>query len=655
MNLPDLLRCTRIAIQCHDNPDADAIAAGFGLYSYFAAKGAEAVLFYGGKNPVAKPNLLKMLELCSIPLRHCPENTEWPGLLLTVDCQHGAGNVSPMRGKEVAVIDHHIQECPPPPMHDIRPYLGSCATLVWTLMRDAGFHLEDLEPEQRSALATALHYGLFMDTGGFAEVRHPLDRDLRDVAGVNERIVKTLKNSNLSLEDLSVASSALAQLHFDPAEHFALAGARPCDPNILGVISDLALQVDAVDTVVAYTESPEGMKYSVRSLTREYKASDIAVWLAAGGLGSGGGHAEKAGGWISARNFAERMPGMSAAGYFHRRLAEYKAAYAFVDGAESALPPDDAAARSRRYVKRPLRLAYVPAEALPRASTLHIRMLEGDITLACGPDTHLMIGLQGEVYPIARAAFDAAYTPLNEPLLLDVPYAPTVLDTLAGVRLPLADIARPCLRREGSAVRAAPLERGMKLFTRWDADNYIKGEKGDWLVWPEDDPRDMYIITAALFPVLYAEDGAGLPRDCTDMRVAAQPGAVRARKKPVRVNVRFAREQGLAATREGTVPYEANDALVSDGRGCTWPVRPERFCRAYAPVPPLRPGQDGLYQAHPLESAALRMAFPFCVTLKNGAVLRGEGGDWLLQYGAGDYGIVGADQFAAAYEIIEPA
>ena len=41
MKLSDLLRFDRIVIQCHDNPDADAIGSGFALYSYFADKGQD--------------------------------------------------------------------------------------------------------------------------------------------------------------------------------------------------------------------------------------------------------------------------------------------------------------------------------------------------------------------------------------------------------------------------------------------------------------------------------------------------------------------------------------------------------------------------------------------------------------------------------------
>ncbi|MCL2346566.1 MAG: DHH family phosphoesterase, partial [Desulfobulbus sp.] len=660
MNLADLLRFKHVAIQCHDNPDADAIAAGFGLYTYFMARGIETVLFHGGKAPVVKPNLVKMLTLCGIPLVHQAASRDWPGLLITVDCQYGAGNVSPMRGAEVAVIDHHVLECPMPVLYDVRPYLGSCSTLVWLLMREAGFRLEEIGPQRGGALVTALYYGLYTDTLFFAEVRHPLDRDLRDVDGVVEPIIRSLRKSNLSLDDLSIASTALAKLRFDPQGGFALVGAQPCDPNILGFISDLVLQVDAVEIAVAWCETQLGIKYSVRSLVRDCKASDLAVWLA-GELGSGGGHAEKSGGWISGHHYSEHLPNLSHADYFGRRLRDYLAAYTVIDcaaasAAKDALPAE-MTRRAQCYTRRPLRLAYVPAEALPRGSSLQIRMLEGDISLAIEADTCLMIGLLGEVYPISSAAFHSAYRPLDTPLQLTLPYTPSVLDKTTGIRRSLDNVARPCLRLGGGVVRAVRLEQGVKVFTRWDPDNYFKGEKDDWLVWSEDDPTDIYVVTAPLFPLLYAEetvetnDGSEV-RDYAGVDVAAQPGAVRVRKKPITVTAHVAPQAGIAATREGAVPYAIGDVLVSGVDGETWPVRPAHFAAAYAPQPPLQAGQDGVYLAQSCEADALCMPAIFCLSLNNGGLLWGQRGDWLIQHDDGEYGIVGAALFAATYDIL---
>ena len=38
MKLNDLLKFNDIVIQCHDNPDADALASGYALYWYLTKK-----------------------------------------------------------------------------------------------------------------------------------------------------------------------------------------------------------------------------------------------------------------------------------------------------------------------------------------------------------------------------------------------------------------------------------------------------------------------------------------------------------------------------------------------------------------------------------------------------------------------------------------
>ena len=60
MKLSDLLVYNEIWIQCHDNPDPDAIGSGFALYVYYRSMGKYVRLFYSGKNRISKNNLLIM-------------------------------------------------------------------------------------------------------------------------------------------------------------------------------------------------------------------------------------------------------------------------------------------------------------------------------------------------------------------------------------------------------------------------------------------------------------------------------------------------------------------------------------------------------------------------------------------------------------------
>ena len=62
MMLDELLGYDHVTIQCHDNPDADAIASGYGLYCFFRDKGKDTRLLYSGRNKVRKANLMLRVE-----------------------------------------------------------------------------------------------------------------------------------------------------------------------------------------------------------------------------------------------------------------------------------------------------------------------------------------------------------------------------------------------------------------------------------------------------------------------------------------------------------------------------------------------------------------------------------------------------------------
>lgn len=68
MRLEELLQFDQIVIQCHDDPDADAVASGFALLEYLKSQGKTPRLVYGGSRPVSKSNMLLMLQIFQIPL-----------------------------------------------------------------------------------------------------------------------------------------------------------------------------------------------------------------------------------------------------------------------------------------------------------------------------------------------------------------------------------------------------------------------------------------------------------------------------------------------------------------------------------------------------------------------------------------------------------
>ncbi|MDR2357409.1 MAG: DHH family phosphoesterase [Oscillospiraceae bacterium] len=495
MDIKALAAYRHIVIQCHDVPDADAIGAGFALQSRLRSFGADPLLVYGGRAEISKPNLVMLLDALRIEISHVrslPPETE---LLITVDCQRGAGNVQDFElpaSAAVLVIDHHRAEIPEGQNTLIRPALASCATLVWDLIEG-----EDFSAAADYRVCNALCYGLFTDTNGFSELRHPLDRDLAELP-YDPALIRKLNNSSVTKAELSVIAGAL-QRH-ESIENIGLFHAEPCDPNLLGFASDIAKQVVGIDSCVVYCEQPgQGLKLSIRSSAREIMADEFAAFLCRD-VGSGGGNLEKAGGFLNLKRIAELASGLPADAYLRRRIRDYLSCYDHIHAENHTI--DFGSFPLFRKRARPVGFAR-SVDIFKEKTKITVRTLEGDVDTVSGEDVHLMIGILGEVYPILREKFEKSYAAMDAPYAEALEYTPAVIDRLTGERHPILPFARACLPREEKLVRAAPLEKDTKVFGYWDPEKYFHGTRGDYLVANEGDYGDCYIVRRGIFAESY--------------------------------------------------------------------------------------------------------------------------------------------------------
>lgn len=503
MKLKDLEKYNTITIQCHDNPDADSIASGYAIYTYFKEKGKDVSLIYSGKNKVTKSNLRLMLKELNIPLEYLKAEDgliRLKGLLITVDCQYGAGNVSRIQAEEVAVIDHHQVENDSIRKSVILPRVGSCSTVVWKMMKDEGYDFEGKEN-----LGTALYYGLYTDTNQLTEIENPLDKDMMEEVNYDDNLIMLLRNSNLSLRELEIAGVAMLRYSFNEEYEFAVIKAQECDPNILGLISDFLLQVDQIKTCVVFNETAGGFKMSVRSCIREVNASELATFLTEG-VGSGGGHRDKAGGFISASLFEKKYKGLHSEGYFNNRMMEYFDSYDVIYAKNYEANIDE----MEFYEKRNLPIGYVNiSEVLPVGTPVTIRTLEGDIDIVVEDDLIVMIGISGEVYPNRREKFERSYVKLEGEYsyakYTDKEYIPTIKMSNTGKSLPLVKYAKLCQSSGVVRIYVKPLEKTTKIFTEWDKEKYLLGHEGDMLAVRNDDLHDVYIIEKNIFGRSYSK------------------------------------------------------------------------------------------------------------------------------------------------------
>jgi phosphoglycolate phosphatase len=488
------------------------------VYLYLKEQGKKVRLIYGGLNAIRKQNLVLMIKELEIPIEHVLELPA-PQLLVTVDCQYGEGNVSFFEADTVAVFDHHRISGTLPKLNEVRSSLGSCSTLMWHLLKE-----EKYDVNSNPYLATALYYGLYMDTSEFAEISHPLDKDLRDMAKFRPQLITQFRNANLSIEELEVAGAALLRTDYLEQYRCAIVKSGPCDPNILGIISDLVLEVDAVDVCLVFNVLPNGVKFSVRSCVKEVQANELAEEICKG-IGSGGGHTVKAGGTISmelivpeyenycticgimprmvpgADGRSERPSDSAIKAVLERRLVEYFVNSQIIDTRNSKLDTGN----MELYHRKPIPVGYVRANNLfPEGTDITLRTMKSDIDTKIEADTIILIGTMGEVSLIHAANFRNRYRTYEGAYVLeDAEYNPTIKNNASGKLVSLLKYARICMPIERVTVWAQQLDHNVKLFTEWDEAKYMKGRRGDYLIARNDDLYDITTMEQEIFEACY--------------------------------------------------------------------------------------------------------------------------------------------------------
>ena len=504
MKLSDLLKFDSIVIQCHDNPDADAIGSGFALYSYFRDKGKNVRFIYSGKKTISKSNLEYLIEALKIPIEYEPSNIGNPDLLLTCDCQYGESNVTMFDAKEIAIIDHH-QVAPGkklPKLCEIRSGIGCCCTVVWDMMRK-----EKYQPGPE--VSSAMYYGLFTDTNSLSELFHPLDKDMLEEIFVDQALLRRLNGMNISLEEAKIAGIALLGVEYHQDHNYAILEAQPCDPNILGLISDFFLSVDTVNVCLVFSVLDYGIKFSVRSDYAEVRADELAAYISEH-IGSGGGHTNKAGGFIQNelltqeyKKYAECTDKEKTAvitSILRQRMHDYFTSVDVIYAGKTKVSTRG----MKEYVKMPIKQGYViPKEFLEIGTKIMVRTLEGDIYLTVQEDTVIMIGIRGEVYPSTQTVFKKNYKKLKGSYDLKLEYSPTIKITSTTDTIDLVPVAHMCVSTGGNHILAKPLKKRAKVFTKWLKNDYLNGEIGDYLAMKASDTEDVYIIGKDLFKESY--------------------------------------------------------------------------------------------------------------------------------------------------------
>ena len=504
MKLSALLKYNSIVIQCHDNPDADAICSGYVLYRYFSKLGKKVRFIYSGNFKITKSNLVYLIKELKIPIEFVSNLKTKPELLLLTDCQYGEGNVKKFPAKDIAVIDHHQVYGTLPKLNEVRSNLGSCCSVIWNLLK-----IEDEDFNIDENIATALYYGLYSDTNAFSEMSHPLDRDMIEALNYNKNLILKLKNMNLTLREAKIAGVAMLGVEYHPDNKYAILRTDPCDPNILGLIGDFIVAVDDIDVCLVYSILSFGVKFSIRSCSNETRADELATFLAQK-IGSGGGHTEKAGGILKNELIIKQYPDYieidddsakhSISNIIRERMADY------FENAEIIYANDTTLVLSHmsKYERSPITLAYVePHEYVPTGNMTIIRTLAGDANIEIRDNTILILDSKGNVKAISVEKFNSSFKKTRRKFKFNSDYIPTIKNADTGKSFSLLPLAKSCESTGDIKIYAKKLTKTTKLFSFWDNDTYMIGQKGDYLAVSQDDIHDIFIIEKSIFKKIY--------------------------------------------------------------------------------------------------------------------------------------------------------
>lgn len=295
LNIDELMKNLsgkRVYIQTHNFPDPDAISSAYGMKKLLKARGIESTICYKGK--IDRYAMMRFIEYLDTDIINVDDekSMDCDDEIILVDGQKGNSNLVDLIGDEVICIDHHptfekvdYKYC------DIRPNVGACASIIANYFFDG-----EIEMDEKTA--TALIYGIKVDTANLTRGVSRLDLDMfyRLYWFCDHHVLSMLESSGIQFDDLKAYANAINSIKIYDNISIAHTG-TDCPEQLIASISDFMLALSEVDCSIVYSIRKDGIKLSVRSCVRRIDCGKLTN-IALSGIGSGGGHASMAGGFV---------------------------------------------------------------------------------------------------------------------------------------------------------------------------------------------------------------------------------------------------------------------------------------------------------------------------------------------------------------------
>ena len=204
----------------------------------------------------------------------------------------GVNNLLPPNTQVSIIIDHHqadIEEVKAE-FADIRPNIGATATIMTK-------YLQDLEIQINTDLATALLYGIKVDTNDFQRNTDPADLTaaayLYPLA--NHDILSKIESPSRSTEEIDILGEAIKNREITGSYLISNVGTIR-NRDSLAQAADYLLTLEGITTTVIFGLAEDHIFVSGR--TRDLRVNIGKVMQDAFGADKGGGHATLAGAQI---------------------------------------------------------------------------------------------------------------------------------------------------------------------------------------------------------------------------------------------------------------------------------------------------------------------------------------------------------------------
>jgi phosphoglycolate phosphatase len=260
------------------------------------------------------------------------------------------------------------------------------------------------------------------------------------------------------------------------------------------------LQVDEVDTCVVFNEEYDGYKFSVRSCIEEVNANELAAYLSQG-IGSGGGHSEKAGGFISMKLYEKEYPTINAAGYFNNRMTEYFDEHEILHTENLEFPTEDMELYHEK--KFPDGFVHLASHFFEGSSVL-VRTGFGDMRVEVTDDKYLVFGWAGDVHVLTKKQFDARYEKTEEIYEREEwtqgsVYVPRLKYEKMKRTLLATECAKICLPKGDTLLYAKKLDKAVKIFAPQNRGKYVLRRPGDYLTVRKDNLSEVTVMNQDTF------------------------------------------------------------------------------------------------------------------------------------------------------------